>query len=105
MYSDRRYDLVSLCVDDANVVGISVDDVNLILLPVRGYSGRIGSYIDGLDDIKAGKRARGEVDDTDGVAFTVRDVGILAIERAVVGQGARPEIPPAETTGYYDEEE
>ena len=103
MDADGGDDLVLFSVDHADVAGAGIDDVNFVSSWIGRDARRLRPYRKSAHRVK-----RPQVDDRDGVALPVRDVGVLAVERPR-GQAALVEIPPSagesERNEDCDEEE
>ena len=88
--ADGGNDFILLGVDHAEVRGTSIHDVHFVALGIGRHSGRL------VTDLQRANRAKAaQVDNRHRIALAVRDVGILAVERAVAGKGALVEVVPA----------
>ena len=88
MHANGRDHAIALGIDHAEVVGIGVDDVDLIPSRVRSHAGRALADGNGLKDGESTK-----VDYGYRVAAAVGDVGVLV----VVGNGFRSLAAAAQT--------
>ena len=102
MNADCGHDRIRLGVDYADVVRAGVDDVNFIFLAVCRDAGGLAADPDGFR-----KGERSQVNHAHRVAFSVGDVGVLAVEGTVVGKRLFAEVPPAYSAedGNYDSDE
>jgi hypothetical protein len=82
-------DFVLLSVNHADVRGAGVNHINFIALGIGRDSGRIRSHLQSPHRTKAA-----QVNDRDRVALAVRNVGILAVKRAIAGESALVEVIP-----------
>src|SRR3954468_12814400 len=78
MHPDRGHHFVAFRVDDADVVGLGVYDVHLVLLRIDRRAGRVLSNLDGFDVLEIS-----EIENGDSVALAVRDVSELVIPSGV----------------------
>ena len=90
VYANRRNHGIRLSIDHADVVRAAVDDIDFILLLVRRNPRGIAADRNGF-----GECERPKVNDADRIAFSVADVGVLAVGGPVVRQRLLAEIPPA----------
>src|SRR5258706_16170306 len=88
--ADRSNDLILLGVNYAEVAGARVDYVDFISLRIGGNAGRLRPHLQSPYRLK-----RAHVNDSDGIALAVRDVGVLTVERPERGQAALVEVPPS----------
>ena len=94
MHTDGGDHLVTLSVNNANVVGICVNHVDLIFLAVSRDPGRVMAYINGPEHVKPGQGPRSHVDNTHGVVLAIGYVRVFTVKRPVIRQGTRTQIPP-----------
>ncbi len=76
MHADHRNHFVRLCVDHADVVRITVGNVNFIFPWVRRQPGWTLPHRDYRLDVQSA-----QVNDSNRIAFAVADIGVFAIIR------------------------
>ena len=97
MHADRCDHFIAFCINYADAVRLGVDDVEFIFLAVGRNSSGFAAHANRLRRLKSTQINYGN-----SVAFSVGDVGILAISGAVAGELAFVEIPPPERSHHRE---
>jgi len=97
--ADGSNNFILFGVDYADVRRSAVDNVNFIPLRIGRNSSRVDARLQSANRAKAA-----QVNHGDRVAFAVRDVSVLAVERAVAGESALMEVVPSGGEDEWDED-
>ena len=92
MDPNRGHYGITLGINYRDVGGAGINHVNLVAPPVGGQPGGV------LANVQSSHQAHGpQVDHRNRVAFTIADIGILAIRGIEIRDVSLVEVPPAES--------
>jgi len=104
MHSDGSHNGIALSIDNADITRTRINHVDFVFFAVSRESRRLSANPYGFRRLKCT-----QVNDGNGVALAIGDVGIFAVCRAVIGQGLLTEVPPSQGGGqrkqHHEEEE